>query len=141
MFGGLIFEADMKLSAVLFVAFIFAMSRAFMLAQTPASPSPSTNSGIEGVISIGPTHGGPARVGVPSSRPLANTDFIAVGEKEMHASFKTDERGQFRVLLPPGHYKVAKKEKSRIGSCGLFEVDVSAGQMTKVEWYCDSGMR
>jgi hypothetical protein len=59
----------------------------------------------------------------------------------MHASFKTDDRGQFRVLLPPGHYKVAKKEKSRIGSCGLFEVDVSAGQMTKVEWYCDSGMR
>jgi hypothetical protein len=112
-----------------------------ILAQTPTAPSPSTNTGIEGVISIGPSHGGPARIGIRNSSPLANTEFIIAGEKEMPASFKTDDQGKFRVVLPPGHYQVTKKEKSRLGGCGPFEVDIAAGQMTKVEWSCDSGMR
>ena len=124
---------------VAFVVLVFAGHHA--LAQAGPTPSPATESGIEGVISIGPTHGGPARAGVPSSSPLANAEFVVAGKKEMQASFKTDDQGKFRVLLPAGHYKVTKKEKSRLGGCGPFEVDVAAGQMTKVEWACDSGMR
>jgi hypothetical protein len=44
--------------------------------------------------------------------------------------------------LPAGHYTVSIKErKGKIGRYGPFEVDVVAGEMKKVEWSCDTGMR
>ena len=56
--------------------------------------------------------------------------------------FTTDDQGRFRTALAPGHYKVSLKGKtSSIGRYGPFEVDVVAGQTTKVQWQCDSGMR
>jgi hypothetical protein len=41
----------------------------------------------------------------------------------------------------PGHYSVARKGQGKIGRCGPFDIDVMNGQITKVEWRCDSGMR
>ena len=99
-------------------------------------------SGIEGIITVSPVHGGPSRIGVPDSRPLANATFIAQDQKGMATSFTTDDQGRFSVLLEPGHYTVSLKEKKGgIGRYGPFDVDVVAGQMTKVEWRCDTGMR
>jgi hypothetical protein len=112
-------------------------------AQTP-SPAPSNSeTGIEGTISLGPIHGGPIRAGVPSARPFANIDFVVMEKEHTVASFKTDEQGQFRISLPPGHYTVAMKEKrsGKIGRYGPFEVDVATGKTTRVEWNCDTGMR
>lgn len=112
-------------------------------AQTP-SPAPSNSeTGIEGTISLSPIHGGPIREGVPSTRPFANIDFVVMEKERTVASFKTDEQGRFRVSLPPGHYTVAMKEKrsGKIGHYGPFEVDVTAGQSTRVEWQCDTGIR
>jgi hypothetical protein len=98
--------------------------------------------GFEGVITISPIHGGPARIGVPNSRPLANTAFIVKKGDETVASFTTDDRGRFRISLPPDHYTVSIKDgKGGIGRHGPFEVEVTAGQMKQVEWTCDSGMR
>lgn len=98
--------------------------------------------GIEGVISVSPSHPGPIRIDVPSSAPIANMEFAVQRQDAEVASFTTDEHGHFRVLLAPGHYTVtAKQRKSRIGRFGPFEVEVTAGKMTKVEWTCDSGMR
>jgi hypothetical protein len=58
------------------------------------------------------------------------------------ASFTTDDKGHFRVSLPPGHYKVSlSARKSSIGRFGPFEVDVVSGKMTNVQWECDSGIR
>jgi len=57
-------------------------------------------------------------------------------------SFTTDDQGRFRISLPAGHYTVSIKErKGKIGRYGPFEVDVVAGEMKKVEWSCDTGMR
>jgi hypothetical protein len=45
-------------------------------------------------------------------------------------------------LLPPGRYTVSLKgKKTGVGRFGPFEVDVVAGQITKVQWQCDSGIR
>jgi len=91
---------------------------------------------------ISPTRAGPVRADAPSSSPLGNTTFVVENQKGNVASFTTDENGHFRVPLAPGHYKVSLKErKSSIGRYGPFEVDVVAGQMTKVQWQCDSGIR
>ena len=98
--------------------------------------------GIEGVITVSPAHGGPVRIGVPNSRPLANAEFVVSNESGVVTSFTTDDHGDFRVSLEPGHYNVTRKGPAKgIGRYGPFDVYVAAGEMTKVEWNCDSGMR
>ncbi len=110
-------------------------------AQTPTA-TPETGTGVEGVITLGPTHPGPVRPGMISSKPLANATFVVGNEKGAVATFTTDDQGRFRISLAPGHYTVSLKDKKGgIGRYGPFDVDVVAGQMTKVEWQCDTGMR
>ncbi|HXM73945.1 MAG TPA: carboxypeptidase-like regulatory domain-containing protein [Chthoniobacterales bacterium] len=117
---------------------LFGLTMAGALPASSAEP----DAGIEGVISISPAHPGPTRVDEADSKPLANTEFVVTSEKGAVASFKTDDQGHFRVSLPPGHYTVSRKSgQSRIGRFGPFDVDLTAGQITKVQWSCDSGMR
>ena len=77
-----------------------------------------------------------------SSAPLANATFVVGNESGGVTEFTTDEKGRFKVSLEPGHYTVTKKDHQKgIGRYGPFDVDVTAGEMTKVEWQCDTGMR
>ena len=111
-------------------------------AQTQPTRTREAGTGIEGVITVGPTQGGPSRIGVPDSNPLANAAFVVENEKGAVASFVTDYQGRFQISLTPGHYTVsAKDRKPKVGRYGPFEVDVLASEMTKVAWYCDSGRR
>ena len=108
----------------------------------PGQTQSGSETGIEGVITIDPTRPGPVRADAPSSRPLANATFVVANQKGETTSFTTDDQGRFRTPLAPGHYKVSLKGRtSSIGRYGPFEVDVVAGQTTKVQWQCDSGMR
>ena len=101
-----------------------------------------SGTGIEGVITISPTQPGPIRADTPSSKPLANATFVVENEKGAAASFTTDDQGRFRTSLAPGHYTVSLKGKKRgIGHFGPFDVDVVTGQITKVQWECDTGIR
>jgi len=112
------------------------------LAATQSEAQPETGTGLEGEIRIGPIHGGPARIGVVDSRPLANTAFVVKKDETIIASFETDDHGRFRVSLPSGNYTVSKTGgKGRVGMYGPFEVEIVAGQMKKVQWECDSGLR
>jgi hypothetical protein len=116
------------------------LSCCLLLAATLFASEPQT--GIEGVISVGPVHGGPSRIGIPDSTPLANATFLAENEKGTATPLTTDDQGYFRVRLEPGHYIVSLKDKKGgIGHYGPFEVDVVADRMAKVEWHCDTGMR
>ena len=114
----------------------------FMTTSQASSAESAIGTGIEGVISISPSHPGPTRTDETDSNGLPNTEFVVANETGTVASFKTDDQGHFHVALPPGHYKVSRKEgQPRIGRFGPFDVDVTAGQVTKVQWNCDSGMR
>jgi hypothetical protein len=120
------------------VALVVMLSPCISFGQVPSQGE----TGLEGVIVFSPTHGGPIRADEPASKPLSATSFIVEKENAEVASFTTDDQGQFRVLLAPGHYTVVAKGPRRgIGHFGPFEVDVVAGKMTKVEWNCDTGMR
>lgn len=100
------------------------------------------NTGLEGTITIAPFRPGPTRIDQPEAAPLANVAFVVQNESGTVAVFNTDGEGRFHLSLPPGHYTINRKDPtSRIGHFGPFEVDVVAGQMAKVEWRCDSGMR
>jgi hypothetical protein len=118
---------------------LLVMSGCFSSGQTQSG----SGAGIEGVITFGPTQGGPIRADTPSSKPLANATFVVENEKGAEvASFTTDDQGRFRVPLTPGHYTVSKEGKKHgIGHYGPFDVDVVAGRMTSVQWECDTGIR
>lgn len=110
-----------------------------MCAQTPGN---TAGTGFEGVIFISPKRGGPVKPGAANSAPLRDTEFIVRNGAEAVATFKTDAEGKFRVSVPAGHYTVSRANwTGRIGRYGPFEVDVAAGQVSKVQWVCDSGMR
>lgn len=114
------------------------MCAGFLSGQTPSG----SETGIEGVIMIKPAQPGPARTGAPDSIPLADVAFGVANQKGEVTSFTTDHEGRFRTPLPPGHYKVSLKGRTRgVGRYGPFEVDVVAGKMTNVQWQCDSGLR
>jgi hypothetical protein len=133
-------EVFMRLQRLSLIGFLtFA---GFCCAQTPTPMPETADTGIEGVITVGPTHGGPVRPGMTSSAPLANATFVVGNDGGAVAEFTTDAQGRFKVSLPPGHYTATKKDQQkRIGRYGPFDFDVVAGQMTKVEWQCDTGMR
>jgi hypothetical protein len=110
-------------------------------ASTGQTPS-AGESGIEGVITIGPAKPGPIRANAAASMPLANATFAVEKNNGEVTSFITDDQGRFRVSLPPGHYKISLKgRKTTIGRFGPFEADVAPGKMTNVQWECDSGIR
>ena len=106
--------------------------------QTPSAGE----SGIEGVITVGPANPGPIKIDTPGSLPLANVTFVVENKDGAVTSFTTDSQGRFRVSLSPGHYKVSRQaRKTSIGRFGPFEADVTQGKMTHVQWECDSGIR
>ena len=108
-----------------------------------AHPNSESRSGIKGTITISPIRPGPIKKDRLSSGPLAKATFVVQKQASIEiASFTTDAEGRFEVFLPPGHYRVSRKNgKSGPGFFGPFDIDVTAGKMTTVEWRCDSGMR
>jgi hypothetical protein len=127
-----------KFAGVPTVSMFLVMCAALCSGQTPSG----LETGIEGVITISPANPGPIRADAPSSVPLPDATFSVENNNGEVASFTTDSHGHFRVSLPPGHYKVSLKgRKSSIGHFGPFETDVRAGEMTRVDWQCDSGIR
>jgi hypothetical protein len=127
-----------------FLAFTVSVLLSFCFEQVRTMNGAEAGSGIEGVILMGPTHGGPIRAGMPDSKPLANIKFNVQreGEEKPVASFTTDEQGKFHISLAPGKYSVVREGGKRgVGSYGPFDVEVAAGKMSAVEWHCDSGMR
>ena len=128
----------MQLQRFQIVLAVLALSSWFSGAQAQSV----SETGIEGIIMIGPIRPGPTSDVIPSSKPLANATFTVESENRVITSFTTDQQGGFRILLEPGHYTVSMKDKkSGMGRYGSFDVDVVAGQMTKVEWQCDTGLR
>lgn len=114
-------------------------------AETSPTPSPSpseTKTGLEGVITRSPIHGGPIRQGEDSSAPLPNTMFVVRKGTEEVARFTTDAEGKYHVELPPGEYQVmARDQKHKFGGWGPFPVEVVTGKMTAKNFDCDTGLR
>ena len=119
-------------------ATLIALACMTAVAETPA---PGT-SGIEGTIVVTPTRPGPIRKGEePNVAPVSNAQFVVKAGDAIVKTFTTDGEGRFQVALPPGHYVVLREGAApRVGRW-RFDADVIAGQMTKVNWTADSGMR
>ena len=115
--------------------------RALLHDSRGKTPPPGT-SGIEGTIVVSPTRPGPIRKDEERSvAPVRNAQFAIKAGDATVKTFTTDGEGRFQVALPPGHYVIVREgAPPRIGRW-RFEADVVAGQVTKVKWTADSGMR
>ena len=113
----------------------------FSVTAVAETPAPGT-SGIEGTIVVSPSRPGPIRKDDETSvAPVGNTQFVVKAGDATVKTFTTDGEGRFQVALPPGHY-VIMREGAVLGiGRWRFEADVVTGQMTKVNWTADSGMR
>jgi hypothetical protein len=119
-------------------AALIALACMTAVAETPAP----VMSGIEGTIVVSPTRPGPIRKDEePSVAPVGNVQFVVKAGDATVKTFTTDGEGRFQVALPSGHYVIQREVPgSRVGRW-RFEADVVAGQVTKVNWTADSGMR
>ena len=121
-----------------FGATLIAVFSMTAVAETP----PSGTSGLEGVVLVSPSRPGPIRKDDgPSVAPVRNAQFAVKAGDATVKTFTTNNEGRFQVALPPGHYVIVREgAPPRIGRW-RFEADVVAGQMTKLNWTADSGMR
>src|SRR5437773_12146046 len=119
-------------------ATLIALFSTTAVAETP----PPGTSGIEGTIVVSPTRPGPIRKDEePSVAPVRNAQFAIKAGDVTVKTFTTDGEGRFQVALPPGHHVIVREgAPPRIGR-RRFEADGVAGQVTKVNWTADSGMR
>ena len=126
-------HAHISVIAATIVA-VFSMTA---VAETPSAGA----SGIAGVVFVSPNRPGPITKDGPSRGPAANVQFVVKAGDVTVKTFTTDREGRFEIALPPGHYVILREDPgSRIGHW-RFEADVVAGEMTKVTWTADSGMR
>ena len=116
------------------------LSALFSLTAVAETPPPGT-SGIEGKIVVSPTRPGPIRKEEPSVAPVRNAQFAIKAGDATVKTFTTDSEGRFEVALPAGHYVIVREGAGPGIGRWRFEADVIAGQMTKVNWTADSGMR
>lgn len=124
--------------------FLLTLCCGMALAENSPTPSPASasGSGVEGVMTISPTHGGPIRQGEVDTKPLPNVAFVVQSDSKKVASFVTDAQGKFHVSLPPGKYQLlAEDQRHKFGNWGPFPFEVTAGKMTTVTFDCDSGLR
>ncbi|MEY2584721.1 MAG: hypothetical protein QOD80_747 [Verrucomicrobiota bacterium] len=119
------------------IAILTALAVSSMSAQTPAPVS----TGIEGLIMVSPSRPGPTRKDGPSSAPAGNLEFAVKRADVKVAAFTTDAEGRFHISLPPGHYTVLREDPGAKIGHWRFETDVKPGEVTKVQWTGDSGMR
>lgn len=123
------------------ISIIRAILIALISMTAAAETAPPSTSGIEGTVLVSPSRPGPITKDGPSVAPARNVQFLVKAGEATIKTFTTDGEGRFQVALPPGHYVIVREDApARIGRW-RFEADVVAGQMTRVNWTADSGMR
>jgi hypothetical protein len=102
-------------------------------------PTPS-DSGIEGVVTIGPMC--PViRVDTPCpDKPYQATLTILTRNNKKVMQFRTDDEGRFRVDLAPGDY-ILHPETPNIVRAADIPFTVAAHQFTHLDVSYDSGIR
>lgn len=111
------------------------------LAVTPGVIKPG-ESGIEGMVTISPTCGGPVRPGQDCTAPYQAVITVLDAANKAVDQATSDAQGRFRLPLPPGVYTLRpERPKPGIATAADITVTVEAGRVTSVEIMYDSGLR
>jgi len=119
---------------------IFCVFFAALLMQM-AMPVNAVETGIRGTVLWGPVRPGPERLGQSDEAPLS-AHFVVLAAGCEVARFKSDPKGNFEVVLPPGDYTiVADKSTPIIGpQRKKKKVTVPADRFIEVTLRFDTGM-
>lgn len=112
------------------------------IAACASAPSPSTMTGLTGVVMRGPVTP-VCRVDVPCDAPFSATFNIERSGRRV-AQFQSDAAGQFTVLLAPGMYTVVPNSDAPIISPSSQAKSVMVadnGMLTVVRLTFDTGIR
>ena len=101
--------------------------------------------GGSAVVVTGQVLAGPScpveRVGQPCPpRPVPDAVVVAVVGDEQRGETTSDQRGQFRLMLPPGRYTIRATNPGGYGSTASEEVTVSTVPV-QITLTVDSGIR
>ncbi|MFQ5710037.1 MAG: hypothetical protein ACE5HO_21490 [bacterium] len=102
-----------------------------------------TNSGIEGQVIRRPTCPGPITPEDPCEEPFSAKFSVLDSLDTEVASFRSDEQGNFRVVLMPGSYEVLPDSSAPIlrPASQAKNVTVNSGEFTRVTLVFDTGIR
>jgi len=105
-----------------------------------ATPAPAGDTGIDGTVTLGPTC--PVeRIDSPCpDRPYAARITIWRGGVQV-AETRSGDDGRFRIILPPGTYRVVGETAGTFPRGSEVQAVVVVGQMAPVQIRYDSGIR
>ena len=114
-------------------------------APCPIVRDTSTESGVEGVVTIGPT----CPVMREGDTSCADKPYVTVVQvielgspkSSPFSTAETNAEGRYKVLLPPGNYALQPIGGRVMPRCETREVTVVSSIMTNVDLSCDSGIR
>ena len=114
-----------------------------LMASSSASASGEDGSGVQGLISLSPTCGGPQREGdTPCKAPYEGAELrLLSGSGATVATARTTSDGRYLLSAPAGHYRVVVMTPIRITRCQSPDVVVTEKKFSVVDIECDSGMR
>jgi Carboxypeptidase regulatory-like domain len=115
----------------------------FLVACAGRGPSSSGDSGIRGIVLLGPTCPVETLESPCPDRPLADVEVRVLRGGDVVATVRSDDEGRFAVALDPGRYEVqAVVEEAGPGmSAKTVDVPVMNGAFTDVDVPVDSGIR
>ena len=87
---------------------------ALLLVGCGGQGSAAPDSGVQGVVTIGPTQP-VCQIGVPCSKPAANVELVFM-RPSVKKSVRTDARGRYSVRLARGTYTVEVTPPRTIGA-------------------------
>src|SRR4051812_43909468 len=114
---------------------LIAVSLAGVAGASAASPP----SGLYGSVRRGPITP-VCRAGVPCDAPAANI-ILTFSRAGLARKTRTNERGAYRIGLPPGIYSVRTNSKSLGQIPHPVRVHVRAGHTDKIVFTIDTGIR
>ena len=115
---------------------------AVILASACAGTSPSPTTGLTGTVTRGPITP-VCRVDVPCDAPFSASFTVQQNGRQV-AQFRSDQNGQFTVLLQPGAYSVVPGTDAPIISPERQTRSVTVadtGRLTVVQLSFDTGIR
>jgi hypothetical protein len=126
-------------AATLLLAALLSLSSCSTATRAQPSASPSSTSGIDGIAVTGPVGPGPFQksplpggFGMSTNIPARHTPLVVRDAGgAVVARLKSDERGLFRISLPPGTYAVRGTGFSKVKT----KVVVKTGSYTRAVCY------
>lgn len=106
-----------------------------------ASPTGVSESGLQGLVLLGPIVGGGCTYVSPCEQPVAETFMVERGGRVV-ATFESDTRGVYRVSLPMGTYVIRPRPGTSLPFPETRRVTVPRrGTMTQIDLHFSTGLR